>query len=133
MQSSTNRNLLLIVCTAALMFGTARVQADCVEVGYIATFDIKPGSEAVFEAAIVEVAAKVLEMEPGTLLYTPYHAEGTRYYMLERYQDLAARELHAKAPEVLAMFPPVMATLASPIEVTPITAVCAANQAKETL
>jgi quinol monooxygenase YgiN len=132
MQSSTIPNLFLIACTTALMLGTPHLQADCAEVGYIATFDIKPGSEAVFEKAIVEVATKVLEMEPGTLLYTPYHAEGTRYYMLERYQDLAARELHAKAPEVLAMFPPVMATLAAPIDVTPITAVCATERQKET-
>jgi quinol monooxygenase YgiN len=69
----------------------------------------------------------VLATEPDTLLYAPYHAEGLRYYMLEGYKDLAAREQHAKAPEVLALFPPVMATLASPIEVHAITTVCATS------
>jgi len=131
MQSSTTRNLFLIVCAATLLLTTARVHADCTEVGYLATFDIKPGSETAFEQAIAKVAAKVLEVEPGTLLYVPYHAEGARYYMLERYQDLAAREQHAKAPEVLALFGPVMATLASPIEVEELTAVCATDNSPD--
>lgn len=125
MPSRPIRNLFLIACTTTLLLATPRLHAECTEVGYLATFDIKPGSEMAFEQAIVKVAAKVLATEPGTLFYAPYHAEGLRYYMLERYKDLAAREQHAKAPEVLALFPPVMATLASPIEVQAITAVCA--------
>lgn len=129
MPSSSIRNLFLIACASTLLLFTPRLYADCAEVGYLATFDIKPGSEMAFEQAIVKVAAKVLATEPGTLLYAPYHAEGSRYYMLERYKDLAAREQHAKAPEVLALFPPVMATLASPIEVQAITAVCASVNA----
>lgn len=129
MLSSLVRNVFLIVCTAAVLLTAPRLHADCTEVGYLATFEVKPGSETAFEQAIVKVAAKVLATEPGTLLYAPYHAEGTRYYMLERYKDLAAREQHAKAPEVLALFPPVMATLASPIEVQAITAVCTTDNA----
>lgn len=131
MQSPSIRNLFLSACAATLLLATARVHADCIEVGYLATFDVKQGSETAFEQSIARVAAKVLEVEPGTLLYAPYHAEGARYYMLERYQDLAAREQHAKAPEVLALFGPVMATLSSPVKVEELTAVCAPSTASE--
>ena len=131
MHVSHIRQSLLIACAAVLMLGTTSASAECSEVGYLATFDVKQGSEATFEQAIAKVAAKVLETEPGTIFYAPYHAEGTRYYMIERYTDLAAREQHAKAPEVLALFPPVMATLASPIEVQELSAVCASTEEAE--
>ncbi len=101
---------------------------DCEEVGYIATFEVKPGQEAAFEAAISAVASKVREVEPGTLFYAPYRGESGKYFMMERYQNLAAREQHAKAPEVLALFPAVMGTLSAPIDVEPVTAVCASAQ-----
>jgi len=124
MQRPATQRLSLMACAITVLLTSTGVHAECTEVGYLATFDVKPGSEHVFEQAIVKVAAKVLETEPGTLFYAPYHAEGARYYMLERYQDLAAREAHAKGVDVLALFPPVMATLASPIEVEELSAVC---------
>lgn len=124
MHSRQIRNLFLTACTTALMLSTAPLRADCTEVGYIASFEVKPGSEMAFEEAIVVLAATVLEKEPGAILYAPYHAEGQSYYMLERYADLAAREQHAQADEVKSLFPAVMATLAAPIEVKKISAVC---------
>ncbi len=46
----------VMTCAASLGF------ADCQdEVGYVASFKVKAGSEAAFEAAIVNVAAVVLE------------------------------------------------------------------------
>ncbi|MFK7913402.1 MAG: putative quinol monooxygenase [Pseudomonadales bacterium] len=111
----------------ALLFSgaSAGAFAECEEVGYIATFDVKSGSEGAFEQAITTVAAKVLEVEPGTLFYAPYRGQESRYYMMERYTNEAARQAHAKSPEVLALFPAVMATLAEPITVEAVSAVCA--------
>lgn len=100
-------------------------QADCAEVGYLATFDVKPGQEKQFEAAVLAVAAKVLAVEDGVLLYAPFKgAQEGRYYMMERYRDEQARQAHAKAPEVLALFPPLMEQLAKPLDVQPLSAVC---------
>jgi quinol monooxygenase YgiN len=99
--------------------------AACDEVGYLATFEVANGQEQAFEEAIVKVAAKVLETEPGTVFYAPYRGDDGKYYMMERYRDLAAREAHAKHPDVLALFGPVMPTLAADIRVTPVTRLCA--------
>ena len=129
MSSYQIRTLLLTACATALSAGAAPLHADCKEVGYIASFEVKQGQEMAFEDAIVELAAKVLETEPGTLFYAPYHAKDQSYYMLERYKDLSAREQHAQADEVKALFPKVIETLAAPIEVKEISAVCNSENA----
>jgi len=123
------RTLFLAACVAALALAHAPLRADCAEVGYIATFEVTPGREMAFEDDIVELAAKVLELEPGTLFYAPYHAEGQRYYMIERYKDRAARKEHAQAEEVKALFPNLMSMLSAPIEVKEISAVCSSANA----
>ena len=98
--------------------------AECEEVGYIATFEVTAGQEQAFEAAVVNAAAKVNEVEEGTIFYAPYKGADGKYYMMERYRDLAAREAHAKDPAVLEAFGPLMATLAADIAVVPVAAVC---------
>lgn len=115
----------LLVLLAIGAANTAR--AACDEVGYIATFEVKPGSEQAFERAIVAVARKVNEVEEGVLLYAPFRGESGRYYMMERYRNLQAREVHATAPEVLDMFPPIMELLTVPIAVEPLAALCGAG------
>ena len=94
------------------------------EVGYIASFKVLPGQETAFEAGILNLAAEVNAREPGVVLYAPYKGTDGEYWMMERYQDLAARDVHAKAPEVQAAFGPVAPLLAEPPTVTPVTAVC---------
>jgi quinol monooxygenase YgiN len=108
--------------------GVSAAHAGCEEVGYIATFEVKPGSEQAFEQAVVAVAAKVVEVEDGVLLYAPYRGEDGRYFMMERYKNLAAREVHATAPEVQALFPALIEQLAGPIGVEAVTAVCASSE-----
>lgn len=115
-------NFLSAVALALTSFAFAE---PCAEVGYIATFEVKPGSEQAFESAITTVAAKVLEVESGTLFYAPYRGDSGKYFMMERYRDLAAREAHAKSEAVLALFPAVMSTLSAPIAVEPVASVCA--------
>ena len=112
---------------AYLALAAGTVAAACDEVGYIATFEITTGQERAFEAAIAKVAAKVMEVEEGALLYSPYRGANGKYYMMERYRDLAAREVHAKDPAVLALFGPVMATLSAEVAVEPVTLVCQGN------
>lgn len=112
---------VLLVC---MTFGAAPVWAACDEVGFIATFEVTEGQEQAFEAAIVKVAAKVMEVEEGAILYSPYRGENGKYYMMERYRDLAAREAHAKDPAVLELFGPVMSTLSAEIAVEPVSLVC---------
>ncbi len=109
----------------AMGFTSFAFADSCAEVGYIATFEVKPGSEQAFESAITTVAAKVLEVESGTLFYAPYRGSSGKYFMMERYRDLAAREAHAKSEDVLALFPAVMSTLSAPIAVEPVASVCA--------
>ncbi len=94
------------------------------EVGYIASFKVLPGKEAAFEAGISNLAAEVNAREPGVVLYAPYKGTDGEYWMMERYQDLAARDVHAQAPEVQAAFGPVAPLLAAPPTVIPVTTVC---------
>ena len=117
-----------VIAGCAAIGGMSQVHAACDEVGYVATFEVKPGSEEAFEQAVVAVANKVDEVEDGVLLYAPYRGDNGSYYMMERYKNLAAREAHAKAPEVLELFPPLMETLSAPIGVEAVTAVCGAAE-----
>ena len=99
---------------------------NCGEMGYLATFEIDPQNAKAFEAAVGALAAKVVEVEQGVLLYAPFRDETNpaRYYMFERYETLAAREAHAKDPAVVAMFGPLMGTLAGQPVITPIAGLC---------
>ena len=76
---------LLLACAACF---ASSVWAQCDEVGYIATFEVTEGQEQAFEAGIAAVAAKVMEVEPGAILYSPYRGADGKYYMMERYQNL---------------------------------------------
>ncbi|MFP6837702.1 MAG: hypothetical protein VB948_16530, partial [Pseudomonadales bacterium] len=64
----------------------------------------------------------------GVLLYAPYRGEDGRYFMMERYKNLAAREVHATASEVQALFPALIEQLSGPIGVEAVTAVCASSE-----
>ena len=114
----------LVVAVAVALGSAGIAHAACDEVGYVATFQVKPGSEQAFEQAVVAVAAKVNEVEDGVILYAPFRGEDGRYYMMERYENLQAREVHATTDDVRALFPPLMEQLAAPIEVEAVTAVC---------
>jgi len=115
---------IAVMLAAWLGFGAGAAFATCDEVGYIATFEVTEGREQAFEAAIARVAAKVMEVEEGALLYSPYRGDNGKYYMMERYRNLAAREAHAKDPAVLALFGPVIGTLAADIAVESVSLVC---------
>ena len=117
------------IITAAIAAALAALPANaanCGEKGYLATFEIDPANGAAFEAAVNALAAKVVEVESGVLLYAPFRDETNpaRYYMFERYETEAARQAHAKDPAVVAMFGPLMGTLAGQPEVIPIAALC---------
>jgi quinol monooxygenase YgiN len=111
-------------------FAAGSAFAACDEVGYIATFEVTEGQEQAFEAGIVKVAAKVREVEEGTLLYSPYRGDNGKYYMMERYRNLAAREAHAKDPAVLELFGPVMETLSAEVAVESVALLCGEEAAQ---
>jgi quinol monooxygenase YgiN len=112
----------LLVASLALCAGWAN--SACDEVGYIATFEVTEGQEQAFEQAIAKAAAKVMEVEEGAILYSPYRGDNGKYYMMERYQNLAAREAHAKDPAVTELFGPVMGALSAPVAVESVALVC---------
>ena len=118
--------LMLILGFALLTVMQPVLGASCNsnEVGYIASFKVIPGKEAAFESGISNLAAEVNAREPGVVLYAPYKDANGEYWMMERYQDLAAREVHAKSPEVQAAFGPIGPLLAQPPTVVPVSAVC---------
>ena len=100
--------------------------ADCneAEVGYVATFQVKEGQEAELEAALTKLAQTVREVEEGIILYAPYRGAEGKYFMMERYENEAARQAHGKAPEVAALFPTLGPHLAGAPDVQPVSAVC---------
>ncbi|MEQ9450832.1 MAG: putative quinol monooxygenase [Pseudomonadales bacterium] len=119
------KTLKLATACAGLLLASA-ASANCAEeVGYVATFNVKAGSEAAFESAVLDLAAAVNEVEEGVILYAPYKGNEGKYYMLERYASEAAREAHGKAPEVAALFPAIGPHLAGAPDVQPVSAVCA--------
>ena len=115
--------VVLVACMATTPFAA---QAGCndQEVGYIASFDVKPGSEAEFEAAISKLAQTVQRVESGAVLYAPYKGAGGKYYMMERYENEAARKAHGSDPEVQALFPTLGDHLAGAPDIQPVSAVC---------
>lgn len=123
----TNRTILILL--SVVLFGAAPVTAfaegcNAEEVGYVATFKVKPGSESEFEAAIAKLAATVQRVEPGAVLYAPFKGKDNTYYMMERYEDEAAREAHATSEEVQALFPTLGPHMAGAPDVQPVSAVC---------
>lgn len=137
MTESTNRLtivpraivLALLAGASALTGANAGADAhaaECnpAEVGYVATFNVKPGSEAAFEAALANLAQTVVRMEPGAVLYAPFRGTEGRYYMMERYVDEAARKVHGTSTEVQALFPALGPHLAGAPDVQPVSAIC---------
>jgi quinol monooxygenase YgiN len=115
--------LILALLLMALPF-TAYAECDSNEVGYVATFQVKPGSEKEFEAAIVKLAETVQRVEEGAILYAPYRGTDGKYFMMERYTDEAARKAHGTATEVQALFPTIGPYLAGPADIQPVSAIC---------
>jgi quinol monooxygenase YgiN len=70
------------------------------------------------------LAATVVRLEPGVVLYAPFKGAGGKYYMMERYKDAAAREVHATSDEVRTLFPALGANLDGAPDVQPVTALC---------
>jgi quinol monooxygenase YgiN len=114
------------ILTAGLIFASTSSYAACNsdEVGYVASFKAKAGSEAAFETALSNLAAAVVKMEPGVILYAPYKGADGQYFMMERYKNEAAREAHGKAPEVTALFPALGEHMDGGADVQPVSAVC---------
>jgi len=118
---------LLAPATLALILAPAPVLAagcNAAEVGYVATFKVKAGSEADFEAAIAALAATVNRVETGVALYAPFKGSNNTYYMMERYVNDAARQAHASSDEVRALFPALGPLMDGPPDVQPVSAVC---------
>ena len=65
-------------------------------IGIVATLEIKPGSNAEFEAIFTELAELVRENEPGNHLYALHRARDseTTDVVLEQYSDQAAIDVH---------------------------------------
>jgi len=117
----------LLTCLAALAVFTAApswAHCDADEVGYVASFAVKPGSEAGFEAALSTLAQTVNQVESGVVLYAPFRGTEGKYFMMERYVNEAARTAHGKAPEVAALFPGLGEFLAAAPVVNPVSAIC---------
>ncbi|MCB1685178.1 MAG: putative quinol monooxygenase [Pseudomonadales bacterium] len=129
--NSVSRTILLMLLASVTAMVSATAMADAhekecnaAEVGYVATFNVKPGSEAAFEAALSNLARTVRKMEPGAVLYAPFRGAEGRYYMMERYVDEAARKVHGTSTEVQALFPALGPHLAGAPDVQPVSAIC---------
>jgi quinol monooxygenase YgiN len=111
---------LSLLCTGAI------AHADCSsdEVGYVASFVVKEGHAAEFETALANLAATVVRVESGVILYAPFRGNDGKYFMMERYENEAARQAHGKSAEVSALFPSLGPHMDGAPDVQPVTAVC---------
>lgn len=119
-----HKNKLAIFIVSALLVPTAYAACDPEEVGYVASFEAKAGTEIEFEQALSLLAQTVQTVEQGVILYAPYKGDDGRYFMMERYENETARAAHGKAPEVAALFPTLAPYLATAPDVQPVSAVC---------
>ena len=115
---------LSLTLTALAPLTAHGFECNSAEVGYVATFKVKPGSEAEFETAIAKLAEVVNRVEPGAVLYAPFKGSDNTYYMMERYKNEAARKAHATDDEVTALFPTLGPHLAAAPDIQPVSAVC---------
>lgn len=76
-------------------------------IAIIATFDIRPGAEAEFEAAFAELAEQVRAHEPGNKLYTLTRSKKvpSTYRVMELYTDRDAVKAHAESEYFTAARP----------------------------
>ena len=65
-------------------------------IGIVATLEIKPGSNAEFEAIFTELAELVRANEPGNHFYALHRSRDseTTYVVLKQYADQAAIDIH---------------------------------------
>lgn len=121
------RSTLAVLLAGLCYAGGTAAAFECSkdEVGYFATFKVKPGHEAEFEEQVLKLTDQVRALEPGAVFYAPYRgAEAGVYHFMERYEDEAARASHAKAGEIRAIFGKVMPLLREPLEVVRVSALC---------
>lgn len=97
---------------------------DSNEVGYVASFQAKEGSEKELEAALDKLAKTVRQVEDGIIFYAPYRGNEGKYFMLERYKDEAARKAHGTSKEVAALFPTLGPLLGAPPDIQPVSTIC---------
>lgn len=110
---------------AALGAPAHAVECSADEVGYIATFKVEPDQTARFESLVLELTDKVRAMEPGVVFYAPYASdEPGVYYFMERYENAAARDAHARADEIRGVFGQIMPLLREPLDVKRVAALC---------
>ena len=125
MSTLIKRSLFSALTAPLFLFGQlAYAECNSEEVGYVASFQVKPGSESAFESTISKLAQTVVRVESGVILYAPYKGTDGQYYMMERYENEAARAAHGKAEEVAALFPTLGPHLAGAPVVNPVSAVC---------
>tara|TARA_B100000029_G_scaffold465289_1_gene499866 strand:- start:284 stop:586 length:303 start_codon:yes stop_codon:yes gene_type:complete len=98
--------------------------SDCREVGFVAIFEIKSGNEEQFEDGALHLASAVNQLEPGVIYYAPYRGPDGRYYFMERYKDLDARNAHATHPSIPQIFESIAPLLAAPPVVEPVELLC---------
>ena len=118
------RSIATLTIVSLLTSSPAWAQCSTDEVGYVASFKVKAGSEAAFESALAKLAQTVMEVERGVILYAPYRGNDGKYFMMERYENEAARTAHGKAPEVAALFPTLGPHLDGAPDIQPVSAVC---------
>ena len=121
------RTVALLLAALAGLSCTTVYAFECSsdEVGYFATFKVQEGKEPQFESLILDLTAKVRELEPGAVFYAPYRgSEPGVYHFMERYEDERARGAHAKAEEIRAIFGQAMPLLREPLDLVRVSALC---------
>ncbi|MEE9254461.1 MAG: putative quinol monooxygenase [Pseudomonadales bacterium] len=113
----------VLLMALVLVEPSQAASCDSPQVGIIATFSVKEGSEEAFEQTIEELIGAVRENEEGNLLYQLFRDESGTYVMMERYASAAAMAAHGSSDHVRAMFPKLVTHLSGTPEIRRLTAV----------
>jgi len=84
----------------------------------IAKLNVKAGSEAAFETAMLDLAAKVQANEPGNHLYRLCKDSDGGYCVMELYEDEAAMAAHGQSDHFKASGASFKGLMGGPPEIT---------------
>lgn len=100
------RSSLFAVILTLASIGTVLAEPGPMPTTFVVKFKVKPGMNAAFEKAFIEMQAGVRAHEPGNVYYDFFvmDQDPQAYVVVERYRDAAALSAHGQSEHGKKLF-----------------------------
>jgi quinol monooxygenase YgiN len=100
------RSSLFAIILALASIGTVLAEPGQMPTTFVVKFKVKPGMNAAFEKAFIEMQAGVRAHEPGNVYYDFFvmDQDPQVYVIVERYRDAAALSAHGQSEHGKKLF-----------------------------